>query len=186
MQGSSIDVITIFYDCRKRRMNLNIACIDYQKAFDSVPHTCSWIEKSTELAEMNNKIVKFWKLSMDRWSTRLQLQINKGLMQSRCIKINMGIFLGVSLSPLLCIAFTPLTHKLNTSKCRYKLCETETNISHFLYTDDLKLTGRREEKLRNGNQNCNTNYQRCKNGVWIRICSGILFCNVARFIESKT
>jgi hypothetical protein len=30
-------------DCRKRRENLNIAWIDYEKAFDSVTH--SWIEQ---------------------------------------------------------------------------------------------------------------------------------------------
>jgi hypothetical protein len=34
----------ILKDCKKRRNNLNMAWIDYQKAFDSVPH--SWIEKS--------------------------------------------------------------------------------------------------------------------------------------------
>jgi hypothetical protein len=37
----------IFEDCKKRRKNLNVVWIDYQKAFDSVPH--SWIEKSTEM-----------------------------------------------------------------------------------------------------------------------------------------
>jgi hypothetical protein len=30
-----------FEDCRKRRKNLNLARIDYRKAFDSVPN--SWI-----------------------------------------------------------------------------------------------------------------------------------------------
>jgi hypothetical protein len=41
-----------------------MAWIDYQKAFDSVPH--SWIEKSIELIGGNNKIVKSCKLSMDK------------------------------------------------------------------------------------------------------------------------
>jgi hypothetical protein len=45
----------ILEDCKKRGRNLNMAWIDYQKAFDSVPH--SWIEKSTELIGVNNKIV---------------------------------------------------------------------------------------------------------------------------------
>jgi len=32
-----------YEDCRRRNKNLSIALIDYQKAFDSVPH--SWVEK---------------------------------------------------------------------------------------------------------------------------------------------
>jgi hypothetical protein len=52
----------ILVDCKKRRNNLNMALIDYEKAFDSVPH--SWIEKSIELIGVNNKIIKFFKFSM--------------------------------------------------------------------------------------------------------------------------
>jgi hypothetical protein len=53
----------------------NIAWTDYQKAFDSVPHR--WIEKSTELVGMNNKIGKLCKLSLEKWSTQLQLKQRK-------------------------------------------------------------------------------------------------------------
>jgi hypothetical protein len=75
-----------------------MAWIDYQKAFDSVPH--SWIEKSLELTGVNDKTVKFCKLSMEKWSTKLQLKTNQELMQSRLIKINRGTFQGDSLSLL--------------------------------------------------------------------------------------
>jgi hypothetical protein len=68
---------TILEDCKKRRKNLNLAWIDYQKAFDNVPH--SWIEKSIELIGVNNKTVKFCKLSVEKWSTKLQLKTNKEL-----------------------------------------------------------------------------------------------------------
>ena len=37
--------------------NLSIAWIDYQKAFDSVPH--SWVEKSIALVGVNSKISDF-------------------------------------------------------------------------------------------------------------------------------
>jgi hypothetical protein len=53
-------------DCKNRRKNLNMAWTDYQKAFDSVPQGC--IEKSIELIGVNNKIVKFCELSMEKWS----------------------------------------------------------------------------------------------------------------------
>jgi hypothetical protein len=47
----------IFEESMKRKKNLSIAWIDYQKAFDSVPH--SWTEKSIELLGVNNKIITF-------------------------------------------------------------------------------------------------------------------------------
>jgi hypothetical protein len=138
----------ILEDCKKRIKNLNMAWTDYQKAFDSV--TRSWIGKSIELIGVNNKIVKFYKFSMEKWSTKLQLKTNQELIQSRLIKINRRIFQGDSLSPLLsCIALIPLTNELNRSKCGYQVYGTERKINHLLYMDDLKLIGRSEEELRN-------------------------------------
>jgi hypothetical protein len=54
----------ILKDSKKRRKNLNMTWIEYQKAFDSVPH--SWIEKSIQPIGVSNKTVKFCKLSMER------------------------------------------------------------------------------------------------------------------------
>lgn len=137
----------ILEDCRRRKKNLNMAWIDYQKAFDRVPH--SWIEKSMELVGVNDRIVKFCKHSMEKWNTKLQLRTNQELMQSQPIKINRGIFQGDSLSPLLfCIALTPLTHELNRSGCGYQVHGSERKIGHLLYMDDLKLLGKSEEELR--------------------------------------
>jgi hypothetical protein len=159
----------ILVDCKKRIKNLNMLCIDYQKAFDSVPH--SWIEKSIELIGVNNKIVKFCKLSMEKWITKLQFKTNQEFMQSRLMKINRGIFQGDSLSPLLfCIALIPLTNELNRSKCGYQVYGTERNINHLLYTDDLKFIGRSEEELRNEIKIVKTFSEDIKK-VWIRkIC----------------
>jgi hypothetical protein len=138
----------IFEDSKKRKKNLSIAWIDYQKAFDSVPHI--WIEKSFELLGLNNKIINFFKSSMEKWSTRLQLKTNQELWQSRLIKINRGIFQGDSmLPPLFCIALIPITHELNRPNCGYQIHGTEMKISHLLYVDDLKLIGRSEEELTN-------------------------------------
>jgi hypothetical protein len=64
---------TILEDCKKRK-NINIAWIDYQKAFNSVPHI--WIEKSLEMLGANNKIVKFCTSSVEKWSTKLQYRIH--------------------------------------------------------------------------------------------------------------
>jgi hypothetical protein len=87
---------------------------------------------------------------MEKRSTKLQSKTNQELIQSRLIKINGGTFQGDSLSPLLfCIALIPLTHELNRSKCGYQVHGTERKMNHLLYMDDLKLTGRSEEELRN-------------------------------------
>jgi hypothetical protein len=45
-----------------------MAWIDYKKAFDSVPH--SWGDKSIALVGVNRKVVRFCKLSMEKWNTR--------------------------------------------------------------------------------------------------------------------
>jgi hypothetical protein len=136
----------IFEDHKKRRKNLNIAWIDYQKAFDSVPH--NWIEKPIEMPGVNDIIVKFCKLTMEKCNTVLWLKTDQELMQSKPIKTNRRIFHGDSLSPLLfCIALILLNHEINRAECGYQVYGTERKISHLLYMDDLKLTARSEEEL---------------------------------------
>jgi hypothetical protein len=49
----------IYEDCRKGNKNLSMDWIDYQKAFNSVPH--SSVEMSIELVGMNSQIVGFCK-----------------------------------------------------------------------------------------------------------------------------
>jgi len=70
----------IYGDCRRRNKNLSIAWIDYQKVFDSIPH--SWVEKSIEFVGVNSRIVRFCKLSMEKWNTRLILKTKQEVMQS--------------------------------------------------------------------------------------------------------
>jgi hypothetical protein len=62
----------IYEDCRRGNKNLSIAWIDYQKAFDSVSK--SWVEKSISLVGVNRKTVRFCKLLMEKWNTRLFLK----------------------------------------------------------------------------------------------------------------
>ena len=49
----------IHEECTKRITNFRIACIDYQAAFEGVPHR--WIEKLIKLVEAKGKTVKFRK-----------------------------------------------------------------------------------------------------------------------------
>ena len=57
---------------QSQERNVSMAWIDYQKAFDRVPH--SWIIKSLELIGINNKIISFTKKVMIYWKTRMCLR----------------------------------------------------------------------------------------------------------------
>jgi len=108
------------------------------------------VEKSIELVGVNSKIVRFCKLSMEKWNTRLILKSKQEVMQSQPIQIRRGIFQGDTLSALLfSIALSPLTDELNRADCGYQVHGTERKISHLLYMDDLKLLGRNENELKN-------------------------------------
>ena len=122
--------------------------MDYQKAFDRVPH--SWIIKSLELIGINNKVVLFTKKVMSYCRIRTRLHTENKLIETDDIKIQCGIFQGDSLSPLLfCICFIPLTEQLNRLNTGYEEHTTKTKISHLLYVDDLKLIAKSEKELQN-------------------------------------
>jgi hypothetical protein len=123
-----------------------MAWIDYQKAFDNVPH--SWIIKSLELIGINNKLISFTKKVMAYWRTRMCPQAEHKQIQTENIKIERGILQEDSLSPLLfCICLIPLTEKLNRLNIGYEEHKTKTKITHLLYMDDSKLIAKSEEEL---------------------------------------
>jgi hypothetical protein len=57
----------ILQECKCRKKNLSMAWIDYQKAFDRVPH--NWKIKSLELFGIYNKVILFTKKVMAYWRT---------------------------------------------------------------------------------------------------------------------
>jgi hypothetical protein len=138
----------IYEDCRRRKKNLSIAWVDYQKAFDSVPH--SWVEKSIALVAVNRKIVRFGKLSMEKWNTNIFLQNKAG---SNAVTTHSdtkrNIPRGFFLPFLFCIALIALKNKLNRADCGYQVHGTVRKISHLLYMDDLKMLGRNENDFKN-------------------------------------
>ena len=108
-----------------------MAWIDYQKAFDRVPH--SWIIKSLELIGINNKVISCTRKVMTSWKTRMCLHSENKLIETEDIKIHCGIFQGESLSSLpFCICLIPLTEQLNRLNTGYEEHTTKTKISHLL------------------------------------------------------
>jgi len=120
----------ILQECKSRKKNLCLAWIDYQKAFDRVPH--SWIIKSLELIGINNKVLSFIKKVLSYWRTRMRLHTENKLIETSDIKIKCGIFQGDSLSQLLfCFCLIPLTEQLNRLNTGYEEYTTKTKISHL-------------------------------------------------------
>jgi hypothetical protein len=63
------------------------------------------------------------------------------------IGIKRGIFQGDSSPMLFCVSSISFRQQLNKLKTAYSEHTTKTKISSLLYTDDLKLTGKTEQKL---------------------------------------
>jgi hypothetical protein len=119
----------ILQECKSRKKKI-VYGMDYQKAFNRVPH--SWTTKSLELTGINNKVISFTKKVMSYWRTCMRPHTENKLIETEDIKIQCGTFQGDSLSPLLfCICLIPLTeqlYKLNTKSTqqrqKYRTCFT--------------------------------------------------------------
>ena len=64
---------------KRRKKKMSMAWIDYQQAFDRVPH--SWIIKSLEVIGINNKVISFSKKVMTYWKTRMCLHAENKLIE---------------------------------------------------------------------------------------------------------
>ena len=59
----------ILQNCRKRKTNLNMACVDYKKAYNMVPH--SWIITTMGVIGLADNIIGLIKQRMNKWKTNL-------------------------------------------------------------------------------------------------------------------
>ena len=132
----------ILKNCKRRRTNLNVAWIDYRKAYDMVPH--SWVVKTLEMVGVAGNLINVVKKSMRSWKTNL---FSDGKLLGT-VSINRGIFQGDSFSPLLfVIALLPLTQVLRETEMGYQLEKNGPKISHMLFMDDLKLFGKTDNEI---------------------------------------
>ena len=129
-------------DSKKRRTNLAMVWIDYQKAYDSIPH--SWVLRARELHGVNRKIIRLIGESMNQWNTQLTA-CGKDLAN---IPIMSGIFQGDSLSLLLFyLALNTLSTILNQTTLGY-ICNSAQRLNHLQYVDGLKLYTKTENQLK--------------------------------------
>ena len=131
----------ILKEVKTRKKNLAMGWIDYQKAFDMLPH--SWMIDCLYSLGLNKKLISFLQSTMKNW--RVELTCNNENLGE--VEIKRGIFQRDSLSPLLfVIALIPLTHILKATKHCYSFANKE-KINHLLYMDDLKLYAKTKEEL---------------------------------------
>ena len=132
---------TLLRDSKKRSTNVAMGWIDYQKAYDMLPH--SWIIQTMELTGMAANVISLMKRSMQTWNTRLEYLGE----EIAVVDIRRGIFQGDSLSPLLFItALIPLSVLLREARQGYKFRQGR-KVNHLLYMDDLKLYGKSKAEL---------------------------------------
>ena len=122
------------------RRNLCTMWLDYQKAFDSVPH--SWLIKALELANIPTEIIHAVKSLTNNWATILRIHSITGTIESDLIKFVRGIFQGDTLSVILFIlSVNPLSFILKQCKGYYvgSSANRSVNLTHLFFVDDLKL-----------------------------------------------
>jgi len=101
-------------DCKARRTNLAVYWIDFQKAYDSVPH--AWIVEVLKLYKFHPLIRSVLLSFMSNWNTVLSVD---GEFMA-CIDIRCGIFQGDALSPLLfCLTMNPLSELISATRYGY-------------------------------------------------------------------
>ena len=127
----------ILENCKKRKKNLATAWIDYNKAFNSVPH--SWILKCFKMYRIHPVLITFMEESMSQRKTNMTLVHKEGVLETGPIRIKRWMFHGDLLSPLLfTTSLNPISQELQMTGYGYQLDE-QTKINHLFYVDDLKL-----------------------------------------------
>ena len=83
-------------DVTMRSRSLDVAWIDYQKAFDMVPH--GWLQEVLKLCKIPDQLQKTINDLMRKWSTVFTLRHAGGMLRTTEVQYKRGIFQGDSLS----------------------------------------------------------------------------------------
>ena len=126
----------VIRNSRRRKTNLNVTWINFQKAYDMVPQ--SWILKTLDLVGTARNIIEILKRSMQSQRTFLFSGKNK---QGK-VNIRRSIFQGNFLSPFLfAVALIAVTIILKRLKQEYSFGKRKERLNHLLFINNLKLYG---------------------------------------------
>ena len=129
---------TVIDEVKSKRRSLITMWLDYQKAFDSIPH--KWLIKALKLSKVPPILIKAIEHLITKWSTNVHLRTDKETIVTDEIKYLKGIFQGDSLSVILFIlCLNPLSFLLNKLN-GYKMGNNgnrNRNITNLFFVDDL-------------------------------------------------
>ena len=133
-RGGCLDALmvdsTIIREAAMRGKNLSVAWIDYQKAYNRVPH--SWLEQMLEYISAPGKVRCCLSALIPLWKTQFSTRLRRDTVHAE-LSLKRGQFQGDSLSPLLfCLCIVPLSHALRTADMGYHCKHLAEGITHQL------------------------------------------------------
>ena len=94
--------------------------------------------------KISHEVINFIEKTMKTWRGELTAE-GRSLAEA---KIQIGVFQGDALSPLLfIIAMMPFDHILRKCTTGYKVSRSQEKINHLMYMDDIKLFAKKEKEL---------------------------------------
>ena len=131
---------SILNEVKQKKRNLITIWLDYQKAFDSIPH--DWMIQSLRLAKIPEKLIAAIETLTKQWATMVELHGNQSSITSDVINFSNGIFQGDSISVLLFIqSLNPLSYMLGKLKGYNYGNKRRKTVTRNFFVDDLKLYG---------------------------------------------
>ena len=116
--------------------NLSVAWIDYQKAFDKVPHL--WLKSMLRAIRAPVLVRRTMGKIMGLWKTGLQIPMRDGVVRET-VSFKIGLYQGDSLSPLLfALVVSPLSSLLGVAG-GFHSAYHRSPVTHLMFVDDLKI-----------------------------------------------
>ncbi len=75
--------------------NLSVSWLDFEKAFDRVPH--SWIARCLETVQAPSIVIRGVGKAMSKWTTNLEIRNGEAGVESRQVRFRRGLYQGDSL-----------------------------------------------------------------------------------------
>ena len=133
-------------EAKAKERNLAVCWIDFQKAYDLVPHEL--IRDSLRAIRAPQWIQDMISRTIPKWSTNIMLKSREGGTIALPIMFRRGLFQGDALSPLLfCLCLAPLSKAINEETDGYLNQYLPGAVTHMAYMDDIKIYGTSRKAL---------------------------------------
>ena len=163
-------------EAQLRGRNLSVAWIDYQKAYDRVPH--GWLERVLRVVRAPVKVRHCISSLIQHWTSEFSVGCGQDAVRVE-MRYRRGLFQGDSLSPLLfCLCLAPLSHALRALD-GYRSESIGGPITHQLFMDDLKVYASGQTAV----EKTLDTVDRVSSAIGMRL--GLRKCAVAHMVKRK-